>query len=115
MEIASALRKFGPVRGAAAVAGQCLVVVMAVFVAGLAPPRQGAMLLVPVSGASEGEMLSLLVAGDGRLLGSGAVPGTLVVAGARDALAGMMLRRGIVTIAAMPLLCGDASRGAARA
>lgn len=88
---------------------QCVALSIATAMLAVAPPASGAMLLVPLA-ATGGDVVNLALARGARLLGAGPLPGSIVVTGRRDALAGAMLRHGTLTVAASPLLCGALPR-----
>lgn len=87
---------------------QCLAILGGLGALALAPSREGAMLLVPLSG-DMASAANIALDGHARLLGKGRLPGSLVVWGGR-AGAGALLGEGVIAIAASPALCGDAAR-----
>ncbi|WP_294260018.1 hypothetical protein [uncultured Sphingomonas sp.] len=97
--------------GSVAVAAQCLLVIGGIGALLLAPPAEGALLIVPVAGSGVGALNAAIGAG-ARLVGEGALPGSLVVEGRRDAMLATVLRAGGVVVAARPALCGQAGRTA---
>jgi hypothetical protein len=72
----------------------------------LAPPSEGMMMLVPLSPAAARALPSLALRDDTRLVAAGSIPGSLLVYGRRDALAGRLLAHGVVTMASPPGGCG---------
>lgn len=75
-----------------------------------APPARGAMLLVPLSGAARAVLPGLAVAHGALLVGQGPLEGSLVVRGDRAALGGVLLREGILALAAPDVLCDSVSK-----
>lgn len=73
------------------------------------PPAQGAMLLVPTTGGAARALVPLAVERDARLIGSGPLPGSMVVAGTRVRLLRPMLRAGVLVFAAPPAGCREAA------
>lgn len=76
----------------------------------VAPPPVGAMMLVPLSPAAARALPQAALNGDTRLLGSGTLPGSLVVRGRRAALLGPMFARGVLTLATDERGCDGATR-----
>lgn len=75
----------------------------------LFPPAHGRMMLVPVGGASQ--VVAGAVKHGARIVGSGRVPGTIVVDGDRARI-GALLDQGILILAAPEWACGNAERRA---
>ncbi len=75
------------------------------LIATAAPPRTGAMLIVPVIPARHAEMIDWITRADAGLLGAGPVPGSLIVTGNRNAIMRETLRHGAIVIAARPTGC----------
>lgn len=71
-----------------------------------APPARGRMLLVPLAPGGAAKLPAAAVAGGAKLLGTGPVPGSLVVVADRARLDGVSLADGMVILSAPPLLCG---------
>jgi len=65
---------------------QLLIAALVLLVIALAPPAQGAILLVSLRGETAGEIARWAVANDARLLQRGPWPNSLVVIGSRAAL-----------------------------
>lgn len=78
---------------------------VALFVAlAAAPPARGAILLLPVG--ARPDLARLALARDVAILGTGPA-GSVVVRGERRALFWPMLRHGVLTLAAPPIVCGE--------
>lgn len=71
------------------------------------PPARGAMLLVPTTGEAARALVPLAVDQDAALVGSGPLPGSMVVAGERVRLLRPMLRAGVLVFAAPPAGCRE--------
>ncbi len=89
--------------------GGVILLVQLLLVAGaglliIAPPSNGAMMLVPLGPQAANALPLLALVGDVRLLARGPLPGSLLVYGSRRART--LLRHGIVTLASPPSLCG---------
>lgn len=79
---------------------------LAVPAAALAvPPRDGAMMIVPLAPARHAEMIGWIARADAGLLGTGPVPGSLIVSGNRSAIVRESLRHGAIVVAARPNNC----------
>lgn len=74
-----------------------------------APPANGKMLLLPLGSGAARTMIATAVDRQARLVGPGPLAGSFVVSGRRDALAGPMLRNGVLVFAAPPAGCGEAA------
>jgi len=70
------------------------------------PPPSGRLLLVPVGGASQADILGIAIAADARLVGTGPLPESLVVEGTREALLSPLLEAGVILLAAPAAGCG---------
>jgi hypothetical protein len=92
-------------RGIAILPTQAGVALLALIGFAFAPPAQGRLLLVPITG-NERAALNVALDGDARLLGAGPLRGSLVVAGSRDRFASAALDRGILILAAPSSWCG---------
>lgn len=82
-----------------------VVLVAAALLAG--PPTRGAMLLVPVTATAERMLVPLAIDRRALLVGSGPMPGSMVVRGDRAALLRPMLRAGVLVFAAPRSGCRD--------
>lgn len=80
----------------------------------LTPPPQGEMLLVPATRDAQRALAPLAIASPARLIGTGPLPGSLVVFGDRTTLLPVMLRHGILVLAAPRSGCGAAARAPER-
>lgn len=69
------------------------------------PPREGAMLIVPIVPARQAEMIGWIARAEAGLLGTGPVPGSLVVIGNRDAVVRETWHHGAIVLAARPQTC----------
>jgi len=92
--------------------GGLILLVQLLLVAGagmliIAPPANGAMMLVPLGPQAANALPLLALVGDVRLLARGPLPGSLLVHGSRRART--LLRHGIVTLASPPALCGSST------
>lgn len=85
---------------------QVALVGMALACAAFWPPSQGRMLLVPMLPGATNHMLARAVDGGAQLLGSGPLPGSMVVAGTHLAIAAALRGEAVLILAAPPALCG---------
>lgn len=69
----------------------------------LRPPAEGAMLMIPLTGAARAGLVQGVVDRGGQLLQMGRIPGSFIVHGRRDALA----QPGLLLIAADDAGCGQ--------
>ena len=81
--------------------------IVAVPALALAPPTQGRMLLIPIWPGSETHLAADEIARGVRLVAPGPFRGSLVVDGARATVTNGMLARGVLTISAAGLACGE--------
>ncbi|MDH7640904.1 hypothetical protein [Sphingomonas oryzagri] len=70
----------------------------------LAPPAQGQMLLVPLTGTAIQSLPARALHGETRLIGTGPTPGSLIVEGRRDTLTGLF-RHATLVLAVPPGGC----------
>lgn len=77
-----------------------------------APPASGRMLLVPIGAGAADHVLPLALDHGALLMGAGPLPHSYVVRADRAAIAGAMMRAGVVTLAAPPAGCGETERPA---
>ena len=70
------------------------------------PPAHGTMVLVPAAPGAERGMIADAMTRGAVLVGPGPFPNSFVVKGDRSALAGPMLRRGVLVLAAPMAGCG---------
>ena len=96
------------VRKSAALHGQLLLALGAFATIALAPPAQGAMLLVSLTGMTHGELIDAATARDARIGTAGFGDHSLVVVGERARLTGL-IGRGILVLGAPSPLCGRLS------
>jgi len=75
----------------------------------LAPPLEGAMLLVPL--LSNHSPAGSAIRHGATILAAGPTPDSLIVRGRLGALAGPLLAEGIVTLGAPSSICGDKDNG----
>jgi len=80
-----------------------------------APPAQGRILLVPLTTTARAILPAVALGHDALLLGSGPLPGSLVVMEDRKNVLWTMLRLGVLPVAASPTGCGAFTDGSARA
>lgn len=66
----------------------------------VAPPARGAMLVLPLAGATPAGLL-----GDAQLVGGGPLPGTLIVYGERARLLPHLIRHGAIAVATSVPAC----------
>jgi hypothetical protein len=78
---------------------QMLAVVVCLIALVLAPPAEGEMLLAPLTAQAAARLPALALRDGTRLIGRGALPGSLVVRGRLATLGWPLLVRGIVPIA----------------
>jgi hypothetical protein len=89
-----------------ALIGQLAFVASMLMLLAFAPPAQGAMLLVPLDGASAATLLPRALAGGGRLLAEGPLRGSFVVYGDRTQLSRATAGGNVLLLGAVPILCG---------
>ena len=93
-----------------ALAGSQVGLVLVALVAiDLAPPTSGPILLLSASGMQQGRLVDLATESGALPLGSGPLPGSIVVQGERSALAKAALPAGVLVLAGSSRLCGDKS------
>lgn len=83
------------------IGAQLLIVAVALFGLTLTPPAQGRMLLVPIAPGSAARLPALALRGDTLLIGTGRVPGSLIVSGRLSTLVWPMLAHGILPLASL--------------
>jgi len=81
-------------------------VVAAMVGLAFAPPARGRMLLIPLSPRAATALPAAVVDGGAKLLGTGPVPGSLVVMADRARLGAVSLADGVIILSAPPSLCG---------
>ena len=69
------------------------------------PPPDGAMLIAPIVPARQAEMIDWIARADAGPIGTGPLPGSLVVIGKRDAVVRESWRHGAIVLAARPQSC----------
>lgn len=69
------------------------------------PPPEGAMIIAPIVPARQAEMIDWIARADAALIGTGPLPGSLVVIGKRDAVLRESWHHGAVVLAARPQGC----------
>ena len=79
---------------------------------GMMPPRDGPMALIALDGRSADYLAAPALANGAQLLGRGPLSNILIVRGARALLAGDMLARGVIVVAAPESWCGPQGTGA---
>lgn len=85
---------------------QIVMVGIGLLALGLMPPRDGPMALVALDGSSAERLVAPALASGAQLLGRGPLSNVLIVRGARAALVGDMLARGVIVVAAPESWCG---------
>jgi hypothetical protein len=94
------------IQNVARVAAQIGFVLASFAALALAPPRRGAVMLVPLDGASRAALAPAAVAGGALLLARGPLPASLVVNGSRDRLRDAFRNMHVLIVAAPPRWCG---------
>lgn len=84
---------------------QLLLVTIGLAIAAVRPPLHGALLAVPLTGATQGELIDLAMANGATIDGRGVLPGSLVVRGDRARLSAPMRAHGVLLLAGVPGLC----------
>lgn len=80
------------------VAGQVLGTLAIFALVALAPPAQGTMLLVPLSGQSESRVVTIALDRGATLVGRGPLPSSVIVYGTRTSLLGPLSRAGVLAL-----------------
>lgn len=88
---------------------QGLLAVGALGVVSLMPPRAGAILIVSMTGQSEGEIARWAIAHQARLIGPGPFAHSLVVEGERAALFGASIGERAILLPGTEAGCGEAA------
>lgn len=70
------------------------------------PPAEGMMMLVPLGRQAARSLPALALRGDVRLVGTGPVPGSLLVWAERSTMARRLLPHGVLILASPPGGCG---------
>jgi hypothetical protein len=86
---------------------QVLIVLLAMAAVPLAPPAKGRMLVVPVGGGDEAAAVRAAREAGALILGSGPLPRSTIVVGAREPVLAAAWRAGMVTLAAPQGGCGE--------
>ncbi|WBO23417.1 hypothetical protein [Sphingomonas abietis] len=76
----------------------------------LAPPAQGQMTLVPLTASAALTLPATVLHGDIRLIGTGPLPGSLLVEGRRADFSGYLLHHATLVLATPPGGCGAESQ-----
>ena len=95
---------------------QISIAVAGLLLIAFAPSAQGRMMLIPLGADSAHGLAAAALSRGALLVARGPLPGSLIVDGKRAALAGPLLRRGILLAAAPAAGCGvrfARTRGAA--
>jgi len=71
----------------------------------LAPPAQGTMLLIPIAGQSEGQMMALALSRGATVVQRGPLPASVIVYGTRQSLLAPLTRAGVLTLAGGAVGC----------
>lgn len=87
---------------------QILIVVLALAAVPLAPPATGRMLVVPVAGGDEAAAVRAAREAGALILGSGPLPRSTIVEGARGPVLAAAWHAGAIAIAAPSGGCGEA-------
>ncbi|WP_298398572.1 hypothetical protein [Sphingobium sp.] len=88
--------------------GQCALTLFGIAALYAAPPAQGRILLVPMTGKARGVLAAEAVRHGARLVSAGPWAGSLLVDGQRAALSGPLLRRGILLLSTQVGGCAEA-------
>lgn len=89
---------------------QCAILPVGLAIAYAAPPREGRLLLLPITDGARHLVAAHAVASGARLVAAGPWRGSLLVDGVRDRLAAPMLAIGVLPVAARIAGCGGAKR-----
>lgn len=88
-----------------------LALASAVFVATIAaPPPAGAMIAIPVTDAAPHSVAQWATKADAKIIGSGRIPGSLVILGDRDRLLPAAIHNHALLLRAPAFLCAPASQ-----
>ena len=88
---------------------QATAIVFAFIGMALWPPRTGPLLLVPLLQQDTGTVVTLARAGGAMLLGTGPLPGSLIVSGDRLRIARLIHRWDVIILASPSAGCGKAT------
>ena len=72
----------------------------------LAPPTEGEVLLIPLTGQSADSTAVWATGAGARIVGRGPLPGSLAVQGRTRSLIGMAVRHATLIVSAPPTVCG---------
>lgn len=86
---------------------QCAIILGSLAFLALKPPATGAVLLIPLGGASGGDVVNRVIAHGGWLLGAGPIGRSLVVYGRRDAIKAALGGANVLVLAAPFAACGS--------
>jgi len=95
------------------VVGQILAALGIFALIALAPPAQGTMLLVPISGQSESRIVAIALAQGATLVERGPLPSSVIVYGERASLLGPLSRAGVLTLSGGAVGCRSGKQAAA--
>lgn len=87
-------------------AAQCALILAALAGFALRPPPVGRMLILPLPGVEDGAAVRLATRGGAALIGTGPLPGSVVVEGDQARLGDAVLAAGLVMLAAPRAGCG---------
>ena len=88
--------------------------VLGIFVLiALAPPVQGTMLLVSISGQSESRVVTIALAQGATLVKRGPLPSSVIVYGKRASLLGPLSRAGVLVLSGGAVGCRPGNQAAA--
>lgn len=88
------------------IAAQGAIGAFALAALALTPPAQGRMMIVSLNGQSPGEIAAWAVRDEVRIVGSGPLPGSLIVQADAGGLARRAMRHGDLVLAAPAAGCG---------
>lgn len=100
------MNRFGVFLARHTLGAQLALVGVALACAASWPPSRGRMLLVPVLPGAARHMLARAIDGGAQLLGSGPLPGSMVVTGTHLTLSAALRGEAVLILAAPPALCG---------
>ena len=88
-----------------------LAIASAVFITTIAaPPAAGAMIAIPVSDAAPHSVAQWATEAEGKIVGSGRIPGSLIILGARARLLPAAIQNHALLLRAPAFLCAPATQ-----
>jgi len=92
-----------------AVLVQGVVVALALLAAMLAPPSEGPMMVIPLDGGGMGRAMDWTIRDGAAFLGTGPLPGSILVYGKREQLTAGAWHHNSLVIKAPAIFCGSLS------